>query len=96
MPGYDTNQRELQSTEGRSGPLFQHDELSLTQYQFWAMIYKTLAAADLSDRVYDRHSFWIGTASKATGLGFNSVEVQHLGQCRSKAYWSYIHYISCY
>ena len=73
------------------GQLFIHASGKfLARYQFNAVLRKTLTALKVNAAHYSSHSFRIGAATKAAGLGMDETAIKELGRWESQAYKSYI------
>ncbi|XP_067326779.1 integrase/recombinase xerD homolog [Anolis sagrei] len=73
------------------GYFFCHQDGSpLTRYQFWTITSKALKALGLPQHKFGTHSFRIGAASTASGLGYGSETIKSLGRWKSNAYKSYV------
>ncbi|XP_053107511.1 uncharacterized protein LOC128325774 isoform X1 [Hemicordylus capensis] len=74
-----------------SGCLFVHERGDpLTQYQLWAVLRKAMACAGVSDLGFSLHSFRIGAATTASGLGLEARDVQRIGRWKSDAFLRYV------
>ena len=73
------------------GPFFCHFNTGpLTRYQFNAVLQKAVRFADLTDYHIRGHSFRIGAASSAFGLGVPQSNICQMGRWRSRAFLSYV------
>ncbi|XP_054854861.1 integrase/recombinase xerD homolog [Eublepharis macularius] len=73
------------------GPLFIHEDGSpLSRYQFSSVLRACLLAAGLPPMQFGSHSFRIGAATVAAGLGLPPSVIQSIGRWRSSAFRSYI------
>ena len=74
-----------------SGNLFCHaNRLSLTRYQFGAILSKALSQIGLSSKFYKSHSFRIGRATSLAISGVPSDQIKKLGRWKSNVFSSYI------
>lgn len=73
------------------GPLFIHRDGSfLSRYQFTGVLRAGLATLGLPPREFGPHSFRIGAATSAAGMGLQPGSIRAIGRWRSGAYRSYI------
>ncbi|XP_054856230.1 integrase/recombinase xerD homolog [Eublepharis macularius] len=73
------------------GPLFApEDKLPLTRYQFASVLRACLRHAGFPPMRFGTHSFRIGAATVAAGLGLPAPAIQSIGRWRSSAFRSYI------
>ncbi|XP_054844607.1 integrase/recombinase xerD homolog [Eublepharis macularius] len=75
----------------QQGPFLIHRDLSpLTRYQFSSLLRACLETAGLPSSQFGTHSFRIGAATAAAGLGLPDKAIMAIGRWRSRAFRSYI------
>ncbi|XP_054841826.1 integrase/recombinase xerD homolog [Eublepharis macularius] len=81
----------LQVRPPQQGPFLIHRDLSpLTRYQFASLLRACLEMAGLPPSQFGTHSFRIGAATEAAGLGLPDRAIMAIGRWRSRAFQSYI------
>lgn len=72
-------------------PLFVHaNGTPLTKHQFWAVTSRALGAISLSGQRFCTHSFQIGAASTAAGMGYQAQDIQRTEQWHTRVFKSYV------
>ena len=72
------------------GPLFTKNKLPITRSQFNIVLNKVTKRSGLDTKRIKSHSFRIGAATTAAGLGFSEDQIKRMGRWRSDAVKSYI------
>ncbi|XP_041435902.1 uncharacterized protein LOC121399387 isoform X2 [Xenopus laevis] len=77
---------------GGAGKVFlQHENgMPLTRFQFNSMLKRTLGSIGVNPTEFGTHSFRIGAATEAAGLGLGDRMVMKIGRWESKRFRSYI------
>lgn len=84
-------QKYLALAKHKLGPLFQHKCNCPVQSTFFSMILKKcVKQAGLDTTKFKPHSFRIGGATHAHGLGYSTSQIQALGRWKSSAFQKYI------